>query len=117
MRKFLSKGHIKLVPSREVKNITDFFTVPKGTNDICMVFNGTKSGLTDVLWATSFWLLNASSMLRTVSFNHCLVNIDLGEYFINLPLDLDLGPYSAECLELLKGGESEERILGWWERT
>ncbi len=31
--------------------LTSFFSVPKGENDIRMVYDGTKSGLNDSMWA------------------------------------------------------------------
>ena len=95
LRRFLSCCYIRLVPTASVENVTEFFGIPKGTHDIHVVFNGTKSGLTDALWAPSFWLPNAPSMLRTLSFNHKLVDSDLGKFFINLPLHPYLRPYSA----------------------
>ena len=62
-----------------MKNVTEYFAVAKGKDDIRMVFNGTKSGLTDALWEPSFWISTATSMLQMVSFNHKPVDIDLGE--------------------------------------
>ena len=44
-----------------------------------MVFNGTRSGFIDSLWAPNFWLPNASSMLRSMSFGHRGVNINIDE--------------------------------------
>ena len=89
-------------------NIADYFAVPKGTNNIFMVFNSTKSGLTEALWAPSFWLPNALSMLRIISFNHCPVDIDIGEYFINLPLDPALRLYSGVGLTVFSTRIMEE---------
>ena len=129
IRKFLERRYINLKSQSEVKNVTHFFGVPKGENDIRIVFNGTDSGLTDAIWAPSFWLPNASSMLRAFSFGHKPVDMDLGEFFINLPLDPALRPYSAvdltifrelistELPHLLKGLEGEKRVFGCWERT
>ena len=85
--KFLDRGYINLTPVGQIKKFTEYFAIPKGEDDIRMVFNGTKEGLTEALWALSFWIPNATSMLRKMSYNHKPVGIDLGEYFINLPLD------------------------------
>lgn len=38
----------------EVKSLTSFFAVPKGDSDIRMVYDGTKSGLNDAMWAPWF---------------------------------------------------------------
>ena len=76
--KFIQRGYVFFVPLEAASNITDFFAVLKGDEDIIIVFNRTRSGLTAVVWAPSFWLPNASSMLRTVSYGHRYVDIDLG---------------------------------------
>ena len=128
LRKFLHRGYLKLTSLATLKNLTDFFAVPKGTDDIRMVFNGTKSGLTAVTWAPSYWLPNAPSMLRTMSFGHRAVDIDLGEYYVNLPLHkdlqalsgIDLSQFKREILkefpELMRGLEKEERLVAEWLR-
>ena len=95
LKKFISREYLTFVPEAGIKNITDFFAVPKGEQDIRMVFNGTRSGLTDTIWAPSYWLPNATSILRTISFGHRAVDIELGEFFINLPLHDDLKQLSA----------------------
>ena len=48
LKKFLQRGYLRLSRLKAVRNIIDFFAVPKGTDDIRMVFNGTKSGLTEI---------------------------------------------------------------------
>jgi hypothetical protein len=45
-RKYIAPGY--------VWSLTNFFSVPKGDQDICMVYNGTSSGLNDSLWVPSF---------------------------------------------------------------
>jgi len=40
---YLAKGHVRA--------LTSFFTVPKGDKDFRVVYNGTKIGLNDCLWA------------------------------------------------------------------
>lgn len=128
IHKFLSCNYLVVVIMAKVGNITNCFAVPKEKDDIRMVFNGTCSGFTTVLWMPSFWLPNASSMLRTVSFGHRAVDIDLGEYFINPPLNKDLQSLSTvdlsqfkteinkEFPELFKNLDKERsgRILACW---
>jgi hypothetical protein len=57
-RKYISPGH--------VWTLTDFFSVPKGSRDILMVYNGTSPGLNDVLWLPSFPLPIMETLLRLV---------------------------------------------------
>jgi hypothetical protein len=61
-----SHGYISL---GQVASLTGFFAVPKGESDICMVYDATKSGLNDSLWAPSFGLPTVDSTLRSIDFN------------------------------------------------
>jgi hypothetical protein len=45
-RKYIAPGH--------VWSLTDFFCVPKGNDDIRMVYNGTSSGLNDIILGSLF---------------------------------------------------------------
>jgi hypothetical protein len=55
-RKYISIGH--------VWSLTDFFCVPKGDDDIRMVYNGTSSdGLKNVLWVPLFPLPTVDTLL------------------------------------------------------
>ena len=71
----------------EVSNVTDFFDVPKGDKDIRVVYNGTSSGLNDALWAPSFFLPNADSAARVLMYYSFSADSDLGEMFLNFPMD------------------------------
>ena len=57
-------------------HISYFFEVPKGLTDIQMVYNGTKSGLNDILWALWFILWAPWFPLPTIGS-------DVGEMFLN----------------------------------
>jgi hypothetical protein len=59
----------------------DFFDVEKGEDDIRVVFNGTSSGLNDVLSAPWFFLPTMSTMTRTVDVNYWMGDNDFGEIF------------------------------------
>ena len=58
-----SKGYIT---SGFVKSLIKYFSVPKGENDVRMVYDGTSSGFNDFVWAPSFGLPTIDSMLRSV---------------------------------------------------
>jgi hypothetical protein len=58
-----------------------------------MVYDASKSGLNDVVWAPSFGLPTVDLTLRGIdSFSH-LGDLDLGEMFLNFPLDVKMRPY------------------------
>jgi len=106
--KSLSRGY--LVPEKfsKINNLIDYFAVPKA-EDIRMVQNGSSCGLNKAVWASNFWLPNASSMTRVLGYNYKAVDLDLGEMFLNFPLDkklvsysgMDLSPYKNDLLEFL----------------
>mmetsp|Transcript_3377 Transcript_3377/g.5154 ORF Transcript_3377/g.5154 Transcript_3377/m.5154 type:complete len:364 (+) Transcript_3377:1128-2219(+) len=88
----------------------DYFGVPKTvcpeTNellDICIVFNGTSSGLNDSVWAPSFWLPTPDTALRQLEFRSHCVDFDMGEFFLNFPLDKRLRQYTGVPMNFLAG--------------
>ena len=83
----------------EVKSDVDSFAVPKGDDDVRMVFNGTSSGLNDAVWAPNFWLPTPSTALRQLSFGSFSVDLDLGEMFLNFPLPRNMQPFAGVRME------------------
>jgi len=114
--KSLSRGY--LVPEKftKINNLIDYFAVPKA-DDIRMVQNGSSCGLNKAIWASNFWLPNASSMTRVLGYNYKAVDLDLGEMFLNFPLDkklvsysgMDLSPYKKDLLDFLPTSPSSHK--------
>jgi hypothetical protein len=77
------KGYIDL---GLVSSLISFFEVPKGLTDIRMVYDGTKSGLNDFLWAPWFPLPTFDSLLRSVEAGTWMADNDVGEMFLNFIL-------------------------------
>jgi hypothetical protein len=69
-----------------VRSLTSFFPVPKGKDDIRMVYDGTKSGLNDALWAPWFPLPTIEMQLRSVGPGTFMGDIDIGGMFLNFML-------------------------------
>jgi hypothetical protein len=78
-----------------VEALLDFFDVEKGEDDIRVVFNGTSSGLNDVLSAPWFFLPTMSTMTRTVDVNYWMGDNDFGEMFYIFWLHKDLQSLSG----------------------
>ena len=78
-----------------VKSLTGFFAVPKGVDDIRVVYDATKCGLNNALWSANFWLPTIDTILRNSSLDAWYGDIDLGEMFLNYPLDPRLRPYAG----------------------
>ena len=94
IEKGIRKSYLNIIHSSRVKNVIDYFGVPKA-EDIRMVQNGSSCGLNEAVWASNFWLPMSGSMIRVLGYNYKVVDIDLGEMFLNFPLDPQLIPYSA----------------------
>jgi hypothetical protein len=70
-----------------VKSLTSFFSVPKGDDDVRMVYNdGTVSGLNDSIWVPRFLLPTIESHLRAVDEGMHMADVDGGECFLNFIL-------------------------------
>ena len=86
-RDYLEAGH--------VTNSVHFFAVPKGDEDIRVVFDGTSSGLNTTLWAPNFFLPSAKSAAMVMCFSTWMSDMDFGEMFHNFNLDPRIRPYSG----------------------
>ena len=131
---FILKKYITCSNTSPIHNIVEAFAVEKvtpeeGPNDIRMVFNGTKGGLNDALFAPNFWLPTVHTLVKSVTYGSKFVDCDFGEFFLNFPLDkklqsysgLDLTPYKkelcAEHPELIRQIQASGRLLGTWNVT
>ena len=107
--KVRSRGYI--LPG-EVNSLTGFFAVPKGEDDIRIVYDATACGLNAALWAPNFALPSIDSVLRNSDSRTWFSDIDLGEMFLNYFLDEDLREYAGVDVREI-GATKWER----WERT
>ena len=87
LRDYISDGY--------VKSLTGFFQVPKGEDDIRVVYDASKSGLNEALWAPNFFLPTVDTVLRSSGLTTFYGDIDLGEMFLNYFLDEKLRPYAG----------------------
>jgi hypothetical protein len=106
-----SKGYIG--PSG-IKSLTSYFAVPKGSDDIRMVYDATKSGLNKALWVPSFSLPSCESLTDLLDNNSWMADQDMGEMFLNFPLCPKIRPYCGVDLRpYLDPGNT--RGTTWWE--
>ena len=98
MSKLVARGYITEVVTLTLKS---FFSVPKGTYDIRVVFDATVSGLNDYIWAPKFMLPPMGSLLMMVSPKKPIFHLDVREMFYKFRLSsvfanyygVDLGSY------------------------
>ena len=100
----------------------------KDLTDTRIVFNGSSCGLNNATWSSNVWLPMAGTMVRLLHFNYAVVDIDLGEMFLNFPIHeslqdsvgIDLTPFGKQLQELglVSGleGKKGTRIAAKWNR-
>jgi len=76
-----------------VVSLTSYFAVPKGTSDVRMVYDSTRSGLNSAIWVPSFSLPSVDTLTDRLDITSWMSDLDMGEQFLNFPLDQDLQPY------------------------
>ena len=86
-RGYVSQGH--------VLSLTNYFCVPKGDDDIRMVYDASKCGLNDAVSAPNFFMPTTDSSLRSVSSTTWSGDNDLGEMFLNYMLHASIVPYAG----------------------
>ena len=94
-----------------VHSLTSFFAVPKGDDEIRMVYDGTKSGLNDAMFVPWFPLPTVEQLLRVVERDSFMGDIDVGEMFLNCVMrkslriycGVDVTPYFPELRTDEKG--------------
>lgn len=110
LAKVINRGYI--VPCH-VKNLINFFNVPKGLSDICLIYDGTKSLLNEAVWAPNFFLSSVDSALMFVNSDTWYVDRDLGEMFLNYPMDELLLPFSGVDLSQLSLEDLTQAWMAW----
>ena len=99
--------------------------MPKGEDNIRLVFNGTSCGLNESTWSSKFWLPMSNTLTRLLSYDYQVVDLDLGEMFLNFPIHrsldrvvgIDLTPFKRNIEEkLLVKYKNPQRLSARWTR-
>ena len=70
-----------------VRSSLHYFSVPKGDDDIRVVFDGTSCGLNESLWSPNFFLPTSRNASELLSFDTWMADVDFGEFFHNFFAD------------------------------
>ena len=85
-------------------SLTHFFLVAKiwkgegsekKVDEIRIVYDATKSGLNDAVWAPWFAMSNVDCHLRAVDAGTFMADYDVGEMFLNFMLEPSLRPHAG----------------------
>ena len=110
----LSKGYLD---SDHVHSLVPFFSVPKGNDDVRVVYDGYKSGLNDKQLVPSFPLPNANSLLRLQEPGTWNVDLDVGEHFLNFMMPREILPYvCVDITAVLDPHGKKEPMRKRWNR-
>lgn len=108
--RFIERGY--LGPG-EVKSLVNYFSVPKGEDDIRVVFDGSKFGLNTALWAPPFALPTVDSLLPTLDIGTWHGDIDVREMFYNYLLDPEIQPFCSLHANPYFQETSNQQPLAW----
>ncbi len=92
----------------KLRSLIRYFAVPKTEIDYRIVYDATANGLNDAVWAPSFWLPTVDTLVRNVDATTWMLDRDIGDMFLNFPLDRRVWPYTGLNLETLFDGTVEE---------
>ena len=99
-----------------VKSLIKFFGVPKGDDDVRVVYDGTASGFNDLIWVPSFSLPTVETLLRGTGPNTWMADLDIAEQFLNFNLDSYASQFVGIDLSKLFPEELTEDKFTLWER-
>jgi len=117
MRKLLEAQAKGYLVDRPAKAYIRFFGVPKGDSNVWIVYDGTKSGLNDALWAPWFPLPTALTHLRMVDSQSWMSDNDTGECFLNWILDPRVQELCRVDLTHFLSQEEYKKMLGQGKRN
>jgi len=120
LMKVLDKGYIVRTDTKEITAFMFMFHVPKGESDVRIVYDGSRSGLNETIYAPWFALPTVNSMARGLIPGDWLADNDYGEQFLNFPLHPELQKYcGVDLTQLLPGELTEPRgmVVGSWSRS
>jgi hypothetical protein len=105
-------------PSSPVKSHIKYFAVPKGEDDIRLVYDATANGLNECVWSPSFWLPSVNTLLRNLDKDSWMTDRDIGDMFLNFQLHEAAIPFTGVNLSTLY--ESSDDLgprMAVWDRN
>lgn len=117
VKKLVKIRHRNYIAVGLVLCTTYFFSVQKGEDDIHMVYDATACGLNECVWAPNFGLPTVQSVLFGLTLTSYMADQDLGEMFLNFPLDLSMQAFArVDLTDYLRGEENEPLPYHRWTR-
>jgi hypothetical protein len=90
-----------------LRSLIRYFAVPKTDSDYRIVYDATANGLNEAVWSPSFWLPTVETLVRYVDADSWMIDRDIGDMFLNFPLDKRVWPFTGLDLDSLFDGSEE----------
>ena len=112
------KRRYLLTSGINVKSLIKYFGVPKGEDDIRLVYDATANKLNKCVWVPTFWLPIIDTLVRALDKDSWMTDWDVGDMFLNFQLHHSVVPFTGVDLSSLNDG-SEEPGPRWavWDRN
>ena len=101
------KRRYLLTTGINVKSLIKYFAVPKGEDDVRMVYDATASKLNECVWVPSFWLPTIDLLVRALDGELWMTDRDVGDMFLNYQLHRSVVPFTGVNLSSLYEGSDE----------
>jgi hypothetical protein len=112
--KVIKRGYLRPVQRRDLQSLMHYFSVPKGENDIRMVYDGSKCLLYAATFAPWFAVPTSSTLERTVLPHTIQGDNDFGDMFLNFQLHKEMQKYTGvDARDLLNDEEAKK----WLQRS
>jgi hypothetical protein len=98
-----------------VRSYIKYFAVPKGEDDIRIVYDATANRLNECVWVPTFWLPTIDSLLRGLDNSSWMTDRDIRDMFLNFQLHDSVVPFTGVDLSALyaTGHDSGLRWAVW----
>jgi hypothetical protein len=97
-----------------IMSIIRYFAVPKGDDDVRIVYDATASNLNDCVWAPSFWLPTVDSLLRALDSDSWMADRDIGDMFLNFELHHSAWPFVGIDLQPVIDEADKDKLVRWY---
>ena len=91
IKKVIKQRYLTTTIGATIKSYIKYFAVPKGEDDIRMVYDATANKLNDAVWAPSFWLPTIDTLVRNVGKDLWMTDRDVLDMFLNYQLHRTCG--------------------------
>jgi hypothetical protein len=104
-----------LVSGVKIKSLIKYLAVPKGEDDIRLMYDATANQLNECVWVPTFWLPTINTLVRALDKHSWMTDRDVGDMFLNFQLHKFVVPFTGVDLLSLYEDEKEKgpRWAAW----